>query len=147
MERKLFKLFKCCIICALTMFASLAFGQTVNDVTGTGEVIDFNQYFVTFAAFIGIVPFIVEAIKAAFGNKLPAWLNLVISWATGFLVAVGAHFLNLGVFGEFNIWQTLVTGFGAALATNGVFDSGLVVAILKLIIPGYKKAKGDKENS
>lgn len=76
-----------------------------------------------------------------FGNKLPDWANLLISWITGIAVAFIAHFLNLGVFGDFNIWQTLVTGFGAALATNGVFDSGIIIAILRLLIPGYKKPK------
>lgn len=124
------------LLFAVTLLGSYAFGQTTAPEVATAP--DFVDYFTSFAAFVAVVPFIVEGFKRAFKTS-KGWINIAISWITGVAVALIAHFLALGLFGEFTLVQALVTGFGASLASNGIFDSGVVTKILELLIPKLKR--------
>lgn len=138
MKTGFFSYLRAMLLFMATFVACYAFGQTPALGSEAVAEADFTQYFVTFAAFVAVVPFIVEGLKHAF-NTTKGWVNILISWVTGLIVAIAAHFLNLGVFGDFTILQTIVTGFGASLAANGVFDSGIITKILELLIPKLRK--------
>lgn len=138
MKNGFFSYLRAMLLFMATFVACYAFGQTPVIAAETTVESDFTQYFATFAAFVAVVPFIVEGLKHAF-NTTKGWINILISWVTGIVVAIAAHFLDLGVFGNFTILQTIVTGFGASLAANGVFDSGIITKILELLIPKLRK--------
>ena len=41
--------------------------------------------------------------------------------------------LNLGILETLSFWPAMAIGAGASLAANGVFDTGIVTALLKLL--------------
>lgn len=141
--RGAFNYLRVVLLLAVTMITSCVFAQDVSSVSGSTEFmqpIDFTQYFVSFAAFIFLVPFVVEGLKKLF-RVTKGYLSIIISWITGIVLAIVAHFLSLGIFGDFTIIQTLITGFGGSLAANGVFDTGLITKILEILIPKLRKHK------
>ncbi len=93
---------------------------------------DFSNYFGSFSALIGAIPFVVEFIKGSL--KIENSLAIqVVSWGTGIFMSFLAWVLNLGMFENVFWWQSLAIGLGASLVANGVFDTGLITWILKLL--------------
>jgi len=91
-----------------------------------------EQYVVTFLATVPTIVIVFQFVKNTFG--LADGAAQVASWVTGFVIASLAHLAGWGVWAEFSFpWQLLVWSFGASLAANGVFDTGLMKAILKAI--------------
>lgn len=99
------------------------------DISVPGVLANVDEHFYTFSAFVLLIPFVVEAIKGltgaiGFGAQL-------ISWLTGVLLAFAAWFLNIpGIFESLVWWQVLLVGFAGSIASNSVFDTGIITYIL-----------------
>lgn len=93
---------------------------------------DFSSYFGSFSALIGGIPFVVEFIKRFLNIKSSLGIQ-IISWGTGVLMSFLAWALHLGMFENVFWWQSLAIGLGASLVANGVFDTGLITWLLRLL--------------
>lgn len=112
---------------ALAMMATAVVAQVVKpEPTGYGDI------FTTFAALVVGIPFITEGLKSIL-SIAGGWAAQAVSWLTGIALGGFGYWFNLGLFEALEIWQALAVGFGASLAANGVFDSGIVEWILKLL--------------
>ena len=118
------------LICLATFTATFAFGQSI--VVEEPAKPTFIFYFFSFCCFVLTIPFIIQWVKEFFPNAKSSF-NLLLSWIIGTAVSVVCYFLDLGIFGDFTFTQALASGFGATLASNGVFDSGLVSVVVDLI--------------
>lgn len=65
--------------------------------------------------------------------KLTGKAVQILSWLSGLLLALLGFYFQLGMFVEIEIWQALLIGLSAGLISNGLFDIGLVKAILKMV--------------
>jgi len=97
------------------------------------EIKDFG--FETFAALVAIIPIVVEILKGLFKPAPGLWTQ-VFSWVVGMLLTFGVwllgNFAGIGFLVNVPWWLMLLNGFGACLASNGVFDTGLVEWLLGL---------------
>jgi len=97
---------------------------------------DYLVYFTTTAGLITLIDTLTEFFKLKF--KIPNTYIQYVSWLIGVLLAVAGLLLGLGMFETMTWVQTIIAGFGAALASNGVFDTGLVDWIISLFKPKTK---------
>ena len=137
MKHSIFNLLRVMLIFVATFATTLAFAQ---DLPSSPEETthSFMEYVFTFTIFLAVVPFVVELIKKIV-KPTKGGINLLISWLTGVVIAILCFVFDIGVFKDFTLFQAVVTGFGASLATNGVYDSGFVNLVLKFL-------KGDGES-
>lgn len=91
---------------------------------------NYMDYLLTFTGFIALLPILVQWVKNAL--KAEGTMALLISWIMGVAVAEIAFVLNLGIFEPLNWWQTGIVGFGATLAANGVYSTGLITWLFGL---------------
>lgn len=111
------------------LFCSIGiiYAQTEVPVEGT----DYAAYFATFAGVVSVASVITELIKKLF--KEPSeWTSRIISWLVGILLGLFAWLFHLGMFESLDWWQSLLWGFGAGLASNGLFDTGLIEWLFSL---------------
>jgi hypothetical protein len=97
---------------------------------------DFLAYFTTTSGLIALIDTITEFVKVKL--KIPNTYIQYVSWLIGILLAVAGQQLDLGMFEAMTWWQSIIAGFGAALASNGVFDTGLVDWIISKFKPKTK---------
>jgi len=97
---------------------------------------DYLVYFTTTAGLITLIDTLTEFFKLKF--KIPSTYIQYVSWLIGVLLAVAGLLLGLGMFETMTWVQTIIAGFGAALASNGVFDTGLVDWIISIFKPKTK---------
>lgn len=96
----------------------------------SGTMSSIDEHFYTFAAFVAIIPFVTEALKALLGAT--GFLAQLLSWITGILLSLAAWFLNIpGIFEALIWWQVIIVGFAGSLAANSLFDTGLITYILE----------------
>lgn len=134
MKRFTSNLIKVLLICLATFTATSAFGynelnkESLKDIT-------FVSYFSSFCGFVLFVPFVIEGLKSFF-PKRSSTFNLFFSWAIGLSISLVCHVWGIGIFDQFTLSQSLASGFGATLACNGIFDSGLVTYVTGLLFKG-----------
>ena len=113
------------LIATLMFVPALLLAQTPDPPT------QYESYFATFAALVGVIPFITEWIKGML-NPTGFWEQFS-AWVVGILLSLVGYFLHLGIFIELLWYQAIVVGFAASLAANGVFDTGIVEWILRML--------------
>jgi hypothetical protein len=102
---------------------------------------DLTPYFATFAAFVGTISLVSEGIEHLF--HLDGLAAQIRSWVLAFIVALVAHFLGLGIFGELSdILTVALYGLGGGLVANGIFSIDIVRAILKTVLATKNKGRG-----
>lgn len=104
------------------------------------------SFFATFVLFVGAVVNLTEIINKIFNvtNTTAKW---IVSWATSILLACLGLLLQAGIFadmGPIDNWlswaKAVLTGIGAALAANKVYDMNEIWNILQIIFhPSTKK--------
>lgn len=102
------------------------------------EDTDYSAIFATTAAFMVVLPVIVEALKKAFKVDGGFWAQF-IAWITGIVVALFGYFFNIGLFADVNWWQSIIIGFLCSLGANGVFDIPVISWLIQTIF-GTKKS-------
>lgn len=104
----------------------------------TQVVFNFNQWFGSFAGLAALTAFV-----AAFFNGLlkvtKGFPKQLVAWVVALLLAVVANLTKFGYMAEYTIWQSLIHGFMAGLASNGIFKVPLAVDILKWVEGWFKK--------
>lgn len=97
---------------------------------------DFLIYFTTSAGLITLIDTLTEFLKVKL--KIPNSSIQYVSWGIGILLAVIGQLFGLGMFVTMAWIPTIIVGFAAALASNGVFDTGIVDWIMSLFKPKTK---------
>lgn len=118
--KKIIFLMICMLLFSVSLFAQ---GATV--------ISDAANAFATFASLVAIIPFVAEAIKKVFKAISPLAIQF-ISWGAGLSVTLFGWAFGLGFLADLIWWQAILYGFGASLAANGVFDTGIIEYILLL---------------
>jgi len=97
------------------------------------------DYTLLFATTTGIV-FVVNAITQFVKMQFPTTTPYIqyISWGIGILLAIACQLLGLGLFMTTTWIQAIIVGLGAAMASNGTFDTGLIDWIVSLFKPKPK---------
>jgi hypothetical protein len=97
--------------------------------------------FSTFLALAAFIPVAAQFLrKRLIPNATGIWVQ-AFSWAVGIAVTLAGWLLHLGFLDGLSIWLALLYAFGACLAANGVFDTGLITALFGLF---GKKVATDK---
>lgn len=107
---------------------------------GADPVITFDPatWFVTLGAFVAVVMVVTQFAKKLINAsgmlaKLLSWLVSVILGAIGWL-------MQLGIFTGIEWYWALIYALSAGLLSNGIFDIGVVTAILNFI-KSFQKPK------
>lgn len=61
------------------------------------------------------------------------FVKQLVAWIVAIILLVGSDLLNFGYAAQFPILLAVVHGFGAGLASNGVFDIPVIKAVLDTI--------------
>lgn len=100
-------------------------------------IFNFNQWLASFGGVAVLTAFI-----AAFFNGLlkvgKKFVKQLIAWAVAMIILTVANLVNMGYVADYTIIQSLVHGFAAGLAANGIFDIPLLRNILKAIEGWFK---------
>lgn len=112
----------------MLMFTALpVFCQAVDPA----PVTDYMQYFLSLGGFVLLINLATEFLRNLLNLK-KFWLQFT-SWLIGFGLALLAWVLNLGMFAGLEYWGMLALGFAGSLCANGVFDTGVIEWILRLL--------------
>lgn len=106
-------------------------GQT----SGAGML---ESIFATFLALVAFIPVAVQFLRNVLFKNASGLVMQVISWVTGLVITLLGWWLNAGFLAELSMWQAMIYGAGACLASNGVFDTGMVSAIIDGIFKLFK---------
>jgi len=109
------------------LFPVMLMAQTVTGSTS----FDFNAIFLTVAAFAAVLPLVVEFLKDKL--NMQGLVAQIFSWVLGLILAMVGWWLQMGMFIDILWWQALLIGLGGSLVANGVFDTGIITAILQAI--------------
>lgn len=118
------------MLCFMGLFCSIGMlaAQDTSPIVGT----DYAAYFGTFAGIVSVASIVTEAIKKLFKVEPTEWVQRILSWIIGIALGMFAWIFALGMFDGMEWWQALLWGFGAGLASNGLFDTGLIEWIFSL---------------
>lgn len=97
---------------------------------------DYLVYFTTTTGLITLINTVTEFLKTKI--KISNSYIQYVSWGIGILLAVVGQLFGLGMFETMTWVQTVIAGFAAALASNGVFDTGIVDWIISIFKPKTK---------
>jgi hypothetical protein len=92
-----------------------------------------EQYFYSLAALVPLIILITDFIIRLLPIKTsPA--KQMLSWAVSVLICLAAAWVDIGIFAEMPIWETLIYAFCTGLVANGVFDIGMVQVFLDFVL-------------
>jgi len=115
--------------------------QDIEPPSNWGEVIDgFNSWFGTLAGIAALTVFLAGVLNGLLkvSKKL---VKQIIAWVVAILLAVVGNLVNLGFLSEASWLMTIIYGFGAGLAANGIFDVTIVQALILAIESALNKNK------
>ena len=106
-------------------------------------MISIDVLFGTSVGFIATMPFVIELIKRSWNTfldkpwpwfwmgkwKFTDWSARIMSWIICVIFALIGMWFSLGVFGNFNYFQTILIGLIAAWAANGLYGTGYITKI------------------
>lgn len=139
--KKMFFLFVILLLPVMAMAQNLPDSVAVPAVpTDWNEVLfNVNAWFGSFAGIAALTAFV-----AAFFNGLlkvtKGFPKQLVAWVVALLLAVVANLVNFGYMAEYTIWQSVIHGFMAGLASNGIFKMPLAVDLLKWVEGWFKKS-------
>jgi len=61
------------------------------------------------------------------------FVKQLVAWIVAIILVVGSDLLNFGYAAQFPILLAVIHGFGAGLASNGVFDIPIIKGVLDTI--------------
>jgi hypothetical protein len=118
-------------------------------------MISINVLFGTIVGFIATMPFIIELIKRSWNSYLDKpWPSFmlgkwkltdrsarIMSWIVCVIFALVGMWFNLGVFGNFNYFQTVLIGLITAWSANGLYGTGYITVIANYLEEKWLKKK------
>jgi len=91
-----------------------------------------EKWFLSFGAISLLTAFL-----AAFLNGVlkvtKNFVKQLVAWIVAIILVVGSDLLNFGYAAQFPILLAVIHGFGAGLASNGVFDIPIIKGVLDTI--------------
>ena len=115
--------------------------QEVEPPTNWGEVIDgFSTWFGTLAGIAALTVFIGGVLNGLLKVEKKV-VKQILAWVVAILLAVLGNLINLGFLSEATWMMTLLYGFGAGLAANGIFDISIVHALILAVESALNKNK------
>ena len=96
---------------------------------GDSPPLDINSYFTSFIAFASVIPIVFELIKKILPQAIPGIVVQILSWILGIALALGAFFLDLGIFADIKL---------ALYALITIYVTGKVIDSLTIGL-NYKK--------
>ena len=128
------------IFIILFMLPAVLLAQVIPDPPTDWSDIIMNpqQWFVDFGAIAVLTAFIASFFNGLLKvvKKLPRQL---VSWAVAIILLVGSDVFNFGYAKDFPILLAVIHGFGAGLASNGIFNIPTVKAVLTWVEGLFKK--------
>lgn len=109
------------------------------DVGTSNPGISFDPatWFVTLSAFVALVMAVTQFLKKAI--NFTGFLAKLLSWLVAIIAAAIGWWLQLGIFAGLTWYWGLIYALAAGLLANGVFDIGIVNAIITFIKQFIKK--------
>jgi hypothetical protein len=92
---------------------------------------NWNSAFISIPALVAVMPFVIEFVKRMVNATGIA--AQVLSWVLCVGIAMVGYWLEIGMFADLLWWKSLIVGVGVGLATNGIFDTGIVIGILQIL--------------
>ena len=130
---------KLLVFLALLIFPLAMFAQVVEPPAGWGDVImNPQQWFVSFGAIAVLTAFVTAFLNGVL-NVTKKFVKQLLSWVVAIILLIASNLLNFGYAAEFPILLTVIHGFGAGLAANGVFDIPVIKGILDTIDGWFQK--------
>ncbi len=90
-----------------------------------------HMYFDTFAAYVFLIPLLIQGIKRIFNAEGP--VAIILSWTISLIVAIAAWYADLGIFMNMNIVQSLIVGAVASLTANAAHWLGITEQTIEVI--------------
>ena len=131
------------MLCFLALaFVAPMFAQEIPPPpTDWGDVImNPAKWFVDFGAVAVLTAFIATFLNGLL-KVVKKWPRQLVAWAVAIILLVATNLLNFGYAADFPILLSVIHGFGAGLAANGVFNIPLVKALLTAIEGWFKPPK------
>jgi hypothetical protein len=100
----------------------------VADDSGLNTI--FLTVFGTFAALVAFIPVLVQFLRRFIFPNATGLAAQLFSWFVGLAITIAGWALNIGFLSDLSIWLALLYGGGACLAANGIFDTGLIEALI-----------------
>lgn len=119
---KILVLFLTVFITPLALFASNAI-----EVLG----FDAQSYFATLSAFVALVLAATQMLKKAI--NIDGGYAKILSWIVSILLGFIGWYFKLGIFEDLQWYWAIIYGIAGGLMANGIFNIGVVDAILSLI--------------
>lgn len=113
--------------------------QDVEPPANWGEVIDgFSSWFGTLAGIAALTVFVAGVLNGLLkvSKKI---VKQIVAWVVAILLALVGNLVNLGFLAEATWLMTVIYGFGAGLAANGIFDISVIHALILAIESQFKK--------
>lgn len=115
----------------LLLLVFLLASTSIFALTATQDPIDYSGFFVSITSLLVVIPIVTEFIKTNLG--VTGLGTQILSWVIGLILAGVGYAFNLGMFAEMSILETVLTGAGISLVSNGVADTGIVEWLLSLL--------------
>lgn len=125
--KNLIKLLAVLVVVMLLLPTSL-FAQNGNVAT----IFNPAEWFITLAAFVGVVMTITEFLKV-YIFKTSGFASRFLSWIVSILLALLGWILQAGIFAGLPWYWIFLYGLSAGFIGNGIFDIGIIKAILSII--------------
>ena len=91
-----------------------------------------EKWFLSFGAISLLTAFLAAFLNGAL-KVTKNFVKQLVAWIVAIILVVGSDLLNFGYAAEFPILLAVIHGFGAGLASNGVFDIPIIKGVLDTI--------------
>lgn len=112
---------------------SLVSNNVIASETPVLQLSAIEGIFSTFIALVAFIPIAVQYLRSRFIPDYSGIWVQVFSWVVGIIITLIGWILNLGFLDGLSVWLALLYGVGACLAANGIFDTGIITGLFKLV--------------
>jgi len=91
-----------------------------------------EKWFLSFGAISLLTAFLAAFLNGAL-KVTKNFVKQLVAWIVAIILVVGSDLLNFGYAAQFPILLAVIHGFGAGLASNGVFDIPIIKGVLDTI--------------
>lgn len=125
----------------LMLFTVSAIAQEVEPPGNWGEVIDgFSSWFGALAGIAALTVFVGGVLNGLLKVEKKV-TKQILTWVVAIALALLGNLVNLGFLSEATWLMTIIYGFGAGLAANGIFDISIVHALILAVESALNKNK------
>jgi len=90
-----------------------------------------NKWLGSLAGVAAVTVFLALAVNTFL--KLTGFWKQLTAWVISTIILVAGNLVNMGFMADLNLFHTLIYGLAAGFVANGIFDIGLVQALLRAL--------------